>query len=349
MSPRRTLLWALTLATPALACSAPARYQPSTLFPADSSLQRAEDGVALPDGRLVVADQEHGLRLVLPDGSGRPFGDLPGAGYLNTPEHAGAANGVSLEPGGSHVLVADVLGGGIYRVALADGATELVYQHAFGVNAVVRDSRGALWFTQSTANTPDQGEARMFAAVDRVMTDGALLRLDFRHGQFAAQADVLRDGLRYANGLVLDEQNGALYLSEMMADRVLRFDLDLLAGSIGSPNTLIDVPLPDNLELDAHGRLWVTLPLSNQVIVVDTASGRSETVFQHQSTEQASLCAEFVRRGSAGQARMELVTPDQWAPLPGFITGVVLPADGDTHAGPVYISGLGNALIRIGR
>ena len=39
-------------------------FQPEMIFPADRSLTRAEDGVALEDGRLIVADQTHGLRLI---------------------------------------------------------------------------------------------------------------------------------------------------------------------------------------------------------------------------------------------------------------------------------------------
>ena len=49
-------------------------FEEGMIFPADRSLVRPEDGVALADGRLIVADQEHGLRLLAGDGSHRPFG-----------------------------------------------------------------------------------------------------------------------------------------------------------------------------------------------------------------------------------------------------------------------------------
>src|SRR3990167_7940704 len=141
-------------------------FEAGMVFPADHSLTRPEDGIALADGRIIVADQIHGLRLVETDGTSRPFGDLAGAGYWHRPpDHNGGANGVSLEPDGAHLLLADVFGGGIYRVDVTSGATERVYQHRYGVNAAVRDSRGAIWFTQSTANTPEAGEARLWASV----------------------------------------------------------------------------------------------------------------------------------------------------------------------------------------
>lgn len=87
-------------------------FDPAMIFPAGRSLARPEDGVTLPDGRLIVVDQEHGLRLVAPDGSSEPFGEMAAAGYVHRPpEHAGGANGVSLEPGGLHLLVADIFRG----------------------------------------------------------------------------------------------------------------------------------------------------------------------------------------------------------------------------------------------
>jgi DNA-binding beta-propeller fold protein YncE len=42
---------------------------------------------------------------------------------------------------------------------------------------------------------------------------------------------------------------------------------------------------------------------------------------------------------------MDLFTPASWAPLPGPVTGVILSPDG----GPVYLTNLGNALVRLPR
>ena len=55
------------------------------IFPTDRSLLRPEDGVILPDGRLIVADQAHGLRLIHNDGVHRPFGRFAAAGYIHPP------------------------------------------------------------------------------------------------------------------------------------------------------------------------------------------------------------------------------------------------------------------------
>jgi hypothetical protein len=131
-------------------------FGPKMIFPADRSLQRPEDGVFLSDGRIVVADQVDGLRVVSADGSSRPFGRFAQAGYSDEPPSIiGAPNGVALEPAGTHILVADVYRGGIYRVEIATEATERVYQHPCGVNTARRDRAGGLWFTQSTRNEPE--------------------------------------------------------------------------------------------------------------------------------------------------------------------------------------------------
>ena len=98
-------------------------FDESMIFPADRSLLRPEDGVALADGRVIVADQEHGLRLIAADGSHRPFGNFAAAGYEHDPpDVVGGPNGVTLEPDGGHVLVSDVFRGGIYRVDVATTA-----------------------------------------------------------------------------------------------------------------------------------------------------------------------------------------------------------------------------------
>ena len=318
-------------------------FDSTMIFPADRSLARAEDGIALPDGRLIVADQSHGLRVVEADGSSKPFGDLPGAGYAHRPpEHAGGANGVSLEPGGTHLLVADVFTGAIYRVELTSGATERVYQHRFGVNAAVRDASGAIWFTQSTQNSPATGEQRMWASVDIPNPDGALLRLASSDGRLSAQADVVIDSLVMANGLAIDERQGYLYIAETMGARVLRYRLDVATGRLSDRTVFAEIAA-DNLKLDSEGRLWVGSPVTNEVIVVNTATGERQSAFRVQTPAQEELAAEFNRRGRAGESRMDLVTPDYFAPMPGLVTGAIVASAG----GPVYVTTLGGALIRL--
>jgi len=321
-------------------------FDSTMVFPADRSLMRAEDGVMLSGGRLLVVDQAAGLRLVEADGTSRPFGDLPGAGYMHhPPEHPGGANGISLEPGGTHALVADVFGAAIYRVDVSSGATEKVYQHTYGINSAVRDSKGTIWFTQSAHNTPEDGEGRMWATVDRPAPEGALLRLPMVDGKLAAAAELVVDSLLFGNGVAIDEANGKLYVAETVGGRVLRYDVDLATGALSGRTVFVDSVGADNLELDGEGHLWVALPLSNEILVVNTATETRHVAFTSQTPAQAEMLAEFMRRGAAGEPRVGMISPALWSPLPGPPTGVILGGPGD----PVYLTGLGNALVRLPR
>lgn len=315
------------------------------IFPADRSLARPEDGVALPDGRLIVADQEHGLRRVKEDGTSAPFGDMAGAGYEHAPpDRNGGANGISLEPDRTHLLVADIHHGGIYRVDVESGATERIYQHRYGVNTAVRDSRGSIWFTQSTTNTPEEGESGNWAAVDHPVPDGALLRLAYTDGDPAGTAEVVVDSLLYANGVAIDEEAGFLYLAETMGDRVLRYRVDFVSGRVAERSVFAEIAA-DNLELDEVGNLWVAAPLWNALVMIRTETGESHVAFQLQTPEQKARITEFNRRAEEGVSRMELVTPDLWSPLPGIVTGSIISPAG----GPIYLTGLGDALVRLPR
>ncbi len=239
--------------TPEAAAPLPSwTFTPDMIFPTDGSLLKAEDGVVLPDGRVVVTDQAFGLRAVSPDGTSKPFGRFAEVGYQHLPpEQAGGANGVALEPGGTHILVADVFKGAIYRVEIATEATTLVYQHAFGVNTAVSDRNGGIWFTQSTRNT---SEAELWASVATATPDGAVYFV--AAGGSAGSAVRLVDSLEFANGLVLDEAAGLLYVAETMGNRVLRFKIDP-AGGVSERTVALELDGPDNLERDGQGRLWV--------------------------------------------------------------------------------------------
>jgi sugar lactone lactonase YvrE len=321
-------------------------FGPEMIFPADRSLARAEDGVALTDGRLIVADQANGLRLVETDGSNRPFGRFADAGYLHSPpEIVGGPNGVTLEPSGTHVLVSDVFRGGIYRVDITTEATELVYQHAYGVNVARRDRGGGIWFTQSTRNNPENGEEELFRAVAVAIPDGALFYLSPSQASENPTAVPLVDDLRFANGLALDEAAGYLYVAETMASRVLRFRMDVAAGQVSDQTIALEVDHPDNLELDRHNRLWIASPLRNEIVVFDPTTHAAESVFRISTPESEHLIETIDARIRDGDSWLDLMVPDLWEPGPGLITGMILPLDD----GPIYLTGLGNALVQLRR
>lgn len=321
-------------------------FNPEMIFPADRSLRRPEDGVVLRDGRVIVADQVDGLRIISADGSSRPFGKFADAGYLhNPPGTVGGPNGVTLEPAGTHVLVADVFRGGLYRVKIATETTELVYQHQFGINMARADSSGGIWFTQSTRNKPEQGEKDLFNSVDIPTADGALYYLAPLGEREPSIAVKLVGGLKFANGLALDESRGYLYLAETMGGRLLRYRMDVLAGTVTDQMVVLEDIKPDNIELDRHNRLWIANPVRSEIVALNLNTGAIESVFRISTAESEQLVLEAESRIRESRSWLELLSPPLWEPGPGPITGMILSPDD----GPVYVTGLGNALIHLKR
>jgi sugar lactone lactonase YvrE len=316
------------------------------IFPPDNSLVRAEDGVALTDSRLLVADQVHGLRLVLADGSSRPFGKFADAGYSHAPpEIVGGPNGVTLEPAGTHLLVSDVFRGEIYRVEIATEETERVYQHQHGVNMARRDRTGGIWFTQSTRNSPEHGEEELFRAVAVAIPDGGLFYVPPSKGGEQPSARQLVEGLKFANGLALDETAGYVYVAETMANRVLRFRMDTATGRVADRTVALEVDHPDNIEFDRQNRLWIACPIRNEIVVFDPVSRVAESVFRISTPESEKLIEALETRIRAGEPWLDLMVPALWEPGPGLITGMILPPDD----GPIHLTGLGKALIKLKR
>ncbi|WP_152560476.1 SMP-30/gluconolactonase/LRE family protein [Arenimonas donghaensis] len=323
---------------------APPRLQNAGSFPQDGSLVRPEDGVILADGRLLVADQAHGLVSLDTQGKKQPFGRFAEAGYRHAPPaHAAGPNGVALEPDGVHVLVADIFTGAIWRVDTRNQDVTRAYQHEFGVNAARRDSTGALWFTQSTRNQPPDSEARMFAAVNEAPRDGALFRIAPATSGSAPVAELKASDLNFANGLAIDEAADQIYVAETMGNRIIHFPLSAATGELGERRVLASLRTPDNIELDGRGRLWVASPVGNALYVVDTQSGEWTTAFHPQAEAYARMMVEWERRTDLGEPRLPLFGPDMWSSMPGLVTGMILSPDGQ----PAYVTGLGNALVKL--
>lgn len=315
------------------------------VFPAGRTLTRPESGVVLADGTLVVVDQVNGLTAIAPDGSIRPFGNFAAAGYSHSPpDYAAGPNGAAFEPDGRHVLVADVFTGSLWRTDTETETTTRLYQHPYGINYAHRDSTGAIWFTQSTENAPPQSEARLFGALNGPMPDGALFRIaPSAEGEPLPSPERLLDGLLFANGFTLDETRGKLFLAETVAGHITSYTVDLATGALSDRAVLTTLTSPDNVEQAADGTLWVATPMSNQVLAINPDTGESRVAFSAQTEEAAALSAEFDRRAAAGEPRLELLSSVVWDPMPGLVTGVIHTPGG----GPVYISNLGDALLKI--
>ena len=311
-------------------------------FPTGRPLSRAEDGVELPDGTLIVADQRYGLAKIDTAGNVEPFGNFEAVNYAhNPPEREGGPNGVHFTADETDILTADVFSGQIYKTSVETRTTEVIYSHDFGVNTAIEDSTGAIWFTQSTQNLTEE---RLFEAIARPIPDGVLYRLPpVTDDSMLVKPEVVLEGLNFANGFYLDESNNRFYLSETLGHRVLAFDLDIAEGTIANQSTLSAIPSPDNMQLNHDGRLWVASPLSNQIFSIDVATGESFVVFDAQTASGANAVIEGLRRSEIGEGIVDLLVPETFGDMPGLLTGMIIGESPESF----YVANLGEALIKV--
>ena len=311
-------------------------YQKENLFPGDGSLLRAEDGVSLEDGRIIVVDQANGLRLIEKDGSNRPFGNFADAGFVHLPpENIAGPNGIILEHDGKHILMSDIADGKIYRTNVATEEVEMIYDHPYGVNTIYRDRTGAIWFSQS-AESINLGE--MFQAANLPVPHGAV----FRMADLTSTPTKIMDSVYFANGITMDKDEKHLFVAETMMDRVHSFEVDTNSGITKYIGIAANVGTPDNILIDSKGRLIVASPIFNQVIAVDFENHSQHVVFDGSTKGNLKITNEWNRRSHLGMERLELLSPNLTFPLPGLLTGMFFSQDGQT----LYITNLGNDLLK---
>ena len=311
-------------------------FQKENLFPGDGSLLRAEDGVSLQDGRIIVVDQAKGLRLIEKDGSNRPFGNFSAVGFVHLPpEQIASPNGMVLEHDGEHILMSDVADGKIYRINVTTEEVEMIYDHPYGVNTIYRDKTGALWFSQS-AESINLGE--MFQAANLPVPTGAV----FRMADLKSAPVKILDSLYFANGITMDKDEKHLFVAETMMDRVHKLEVDNKTGEVNYICVAANVGSPDNILIDQEGRLIIASPLYNQVLAVDFTNHSQHIIFDGSTKANLKNTNEWNRRSRLGMERLELLSPDLFSPLPGLITGMFFSNDGQT----LYITNLGNDLLK---
>ena len=318
-------------------------FSESNIFPRDKPLRRPEDGKALADGRIIVGDEEFGLRIIEKEGKSRPFGKFKEAGWIhNPPKLPAGPNGIFLESDERHLLIADVYTGKIYRVDTKTEETKMIYDHSFGVNSVIRDGKGTIWFTQSAKNTEEKGFEELFGAVNQPVESGAVFYLRGSGNEVKSPAIEAAGNIYFANGIALDKAEKYLYVAETMMNRVLRFEIDAGKGVLTNRETYQSVMTPDNIEFDKDGNLWIASPISNKVFAVDKKCRSLHTVFSAPSETNAKIQDEWIERSHLGKPLLELFSPDLWKPLPGAVTGMFWSRDHKT----LYVTGLGNAVLK---
>jgi len=212
-----------------------------------------------------------------------------------------------------------VVGGALYWAEMPlhrirrhkDGKTATVWEEpGCGPTSIKPDGRGGFWILCHLAHMVLRVNGN-FQIVKRLETDGVGRRLAYpndatvdRRGQLyftssgifslsapsqgavyfvdlQDQPHRVAEGLRYANGIRIDEKRSRLYVSEHLARRVLVMSVGK-PGEIGAPSVFFDLaslppasvayPLagPDGLLLDDKGRLYVAEYGAARVMLLST-------------------------------------------------------------------------------
>ncbi|MDZ7618748.1 MAG: SMP-30/gluconolactonase/LRE family protein [Patescibacteria group bacterium] len=222
-------------------------------------------------GDLFVANyRELGtIGRIATDGTAAIFCDLRTAVPLEN--RMPQANGVKLD-GEGRLIVADIVGGRLLRVAADGGKVEVLAERSDGkrfdgLSDVALDRQGNIYFTDpgsSTAQTPT----------------GSVYRYDVRTGRVA----LLATGLAFPNGVAVTVDQQKLCVAESRQYRVLVFDLTR-DGKATNQRVLVDFPDetrgtfvggkfdPDGMVFDAKNRLYVAMWRGGVINVVDVEAG----------------------------------------------------------------------------
>ncbi len=239
-------------------------------------LTRCEDVVVSKDGRVWASDQASACAEV-----------LPGGGIRGVGKAGGAPNGINMDAQGRIIIanfgVYEGEAGPLQRLDVETGKIEVLASEVDGVTLtacnypiVARD--GAIYCTHSTSaeQWPQALDGRADGFVFRVTPDGVV--------------EKLADGLKFANGCCLDEDDAYLYVNQTSGGNVVRYPLladgrlgpredygpmlgiipsgETDPGNLPSPEDMANWAYTDGNGFDVEGNLWVTLPAANKVVAI---------------------------------------------------------------------------------
>jgi len=238
-------------------------------------LQRPECILAERGGTLWSADARGGVMRIAPDGTQRFIGQRADARF----EHAAAASSAELEhkfttgtlPNGlafaaNGDLLISNFGTDCLEVMTRQGDSRVLFDRIAGqpigkVNFVLRDSKDRIWITVSTRVNP--------------WTQAAASRV--RDGYIAVvERGVLRvvaEGFYFTNEIRLDAAEEWLYIVETTGPHISRMRLHEGAHGVELKEREVFGPehlggFPDGIAFDAHGNLWCTLVMVDQLIAL---------------------------------------------------------------------------------
>ncbi|MEI6723990.1 MAG: SMP-30/gluconolactonase/LRE family protein [Betaproteobacteria bacterium] len=235
-------------------------------------LQRPECILAERDGTLWAADARGGVTRLRHDGSQTFIGQRADARFaaarvssaddLETKYTQGTLpNGLAFAANGD-ILISN-FGTDLLELMTRAGETRTLFDRIDGqpigkVNFVLRDSKNRIWITVSTKVNPWTK-----AASSRVR-DGYIALVDEKGIRIVA------DGFYFTNEIRLDANEEWLYIVETTGPHISRMrvgaDGSLSGREVYGPSHLGG--FPDGITFDAHGNLWCTLVMIDQLIAI---------------------------------------------------------------------------------
>jgi len=253
-------------------------------------IDRPEDVVVGPDGRVFASDHQSAVAEIFPDGSFKRMGP-----------RMGAPNGINMDAQGRIIIanfgIYDGEAGPLERFDPATGQRETLLSEVGGKtltssNYPIIDSAGNIWCANSThaPTWPEALDGRSDGFLFVLRSDGT--------------SQIVAEGLCFPNGLAMSTDEKFLYCAQTSAGDVLRFPiltgallgkgerygpkLGIVARRKLNPNIHLPAIIQsrlgytDGVGLDAEGNLWVCLPAANKVVAI-TPEGRKITVIHDPS------------------------------------------------------------------
>lgn len=253
-------------------------------------LQRPECILAEPDGTLWSADARGGVMRIGTDGRQTLVTQKAEDAFAATTDEARRYTEGTLPNGLAFAANGDFLisnfGTDALEVMDRQGRTRVLADTIDGepigkVNFVLRDSRGRVWITVSTK------VKNWMNAISPSIADGYVALLDERGLRIVA------DGFRFTNEIRFDAKEEYLYVVETTGPCVSRLrvaeDGSLSGREVFGPSDLGG--FPDGIAFDAHGNLWGTLVMHDQLFAI-TPEGEQLTLLDDGEPEPARRLRE---------------------------------------------------------
>ena len=240
-------------------------------------LQRPECILAEPNGDLWSADARGGLMHIRADGT-QAFIGQSASGAFGAATDAEAKftqgtlpNGLAFAANGD-VLIAN-FGTDALELMTRTGASRTLVDRIDGqpigkVNFVLRDSKDRVWITVSTKVNP-----WTTAAASRVR-DGYVAVVE------NGVARIVAEGFYFTNEIRFAAREERLYIVETTGPHVTRMRVTTDAqGRAGLTDREVFGPrhlggMPDGIAFDAHGNLWCTLVMIDQLVAITPQGDR---------------------------------------------------------------------------